>query len=72
MWKCKHQCIPTYLNTIINYPAIISLTCATVSLCRRGYNIEDWPGEMWSGVRGGRAGEKGGWGGGGGVPVAPR
>lgn len=70
MWKCKHQCIPTYLNTIINYPAIISLTCATVSLCRRGYNIEDWPREMWSGVRGGRAGEKVGVGGG--VPVAPR
>lgn len=43
MWNCKCRRIPTCLNAIINWPAIISLTCVTVSLCRRRYNIEDWP-----------------------------
>lgn len=43
MWNCKCRCIPTCLNAIINWPAIIALTCVTVSLRRRRYNTEDWP-----------------------------
>lgn len=43
MWNCKCRCIPTCLNAIINWPAILSRTCVTVPLRRRRYNIEDWP-----------------------------
>lgn len=57
MWKCKRQCIPTYLNTIINYPARnIAHLRDRISVQAGAQYRGLAPGNVVGGVRGGRGG----------------